>query len=70
MDIISIISGILSWLQVSTGQASITAGTIYQGAALVDKVTTENFRGTWTAELQEGGKQIIQGFVVSVNEKE
>ena len=70
MDIISIISGILSWLQVSTGQASITVGTIYQGAALVDKVTTEDFRGTWTAELQESGKQIIQGFVVSVNEKE
>lgn len=70
MDIISIISGILSWLQVSTGQASITAGTIYQGAALVDKITTEDFRGTWTAELQEGGKQIIQGFVVSVDEKE
>jgi len=70
MDIISIISGILSWLQVSMGQASITAGTIYQGAALVDKVTTEDFRGTWTAELQEQGLQIIQGFVVSVNEKE
>ena len=70
MDIISIISGILSWLQVSSGQASITVGTIYQGAALVDKVTTEDFRGTWTAELQESGKQIIQGFVVSVNEKE
>jgi hypothetical protein len=70
MDIISIISGILSWLQVSTGQASITAGTIYQGAALVDKVTTEDFRGTWTAELQEGGKQIIQGFTVKIDVKE
>jgi hypothetical protein len=70
MDIISIISGILSWLQVSTGQASITAGTIYQGAAMIDKVTTEDLRGTWTAELQEKGIQIINGFVVSVNEKE
>lgn len=67
MDIISIITGILSWLQVSMGQASITAGTVYQGAVVVDKITTEDFRGTWTAELQE---QIIQGFVVSVNEKE
>lgn len=70
MDLISIISGILSWLQVSTGQATITAGTIYQGAVVIDKVTTEDFRGTWTAELQEQGQQIIQGFVVSVNEKE
>jgi len=70
MDLISIISGILSWLQVSMGQASITAGTIYQGAVVIDKVTTEDFRGTWTAELQEQGRQIIQGFVVSVNEKE
>jgi hypothetical protein len=70
MDIISIVTGILSWLQVSMGQASVTAGTIYQGAVVVDKITTEDFRGTWTAELQEQGRQIIQGFVVSVNEKE
>ena len=70
MDIFSIIAGILSWLQVSMGQASVTAGTIYQGAVMVDKVTTEDFRSTWSAELQDHGKQIIQGFVVSVNEKE
>jgi hypothetical protein len=70
MDIFSIITGILSWLQVGMGQASVTAGTVYQGAVVVDKVTTEDFRGTWSAELQEQGKQIIQGFVVSVNEKE
>jgi hypothetical protein len=70
MDIISIVTGILSWLQVSMGQASVTAGTIYQGAVVVDKITTEDYRGTWSAELQEQGRQIIQGFVVSVNEKE
>ncbi len=70
MDIFSIIAGILSWLQVSMGQASVTAGTIYQGAVMVDKVTTEDFRGTWSAELQDHGRQIIQGFVVSVKEKE
>jgi len=70
MDIFSIIAGILSWLQVSMGQASVTAGTVYQGAVMVDKVTTEDFRGTWSAELQDHGRQIIQGFVVSVNEKE
>ena len=52
------------------GQASVTAGTVYQGAVMVDKVTTEDFRGTWSAELQDHGKQIIQGFMVSVNEKE
>lgn len=63
MDIISIITGVLSWLQVSMGQASITAGTVYQGAVVVDKITTEDFRGTWSAELQE---QIIKGFVVRV----
>jgi len=70
MDLISIVTGILSWLQVSMGQASITAGTVYQGAVVVDKITTEDYRGTWSAELQEQGRQIIQGFVVSVNEKE
>jgi hypothetical protein len=70
MDIFSIVAGILSWLQVSMGQASVTAGTVYQGAVVVDKVTTEDFRGTWSAELQDHGKQIIQGFMVSVNEKE
>jgi len=70
MDIISIVTGILSWLKVSMGQASVTAGTIYQGAVVVDKITTEDYRGTWSAELQEQGRQIIQGFVVSVNEKE
>ena len=70
MDIFSIITGILSWLQVSMGQASVTAGTVYQGAVVVDKVTTEDFRGTWSAELQDHGRQLIQGFVVSVNEKE
>ena len=70
MDIFSIVTGILSWLQVSMGQASVTAGTIYQGAVMVDKVTTEDFRGTWSAELQDHGRQIIQGFMVSVNEKE
>ncbi len=70
MDIFSIITGILSWLQVSMGQASITAGTIYQGAVVVDKVTTEDFRGTWSAELQEQGKQIIQGFTVKIDVKE
>ena len=52
------------------GQASVTAGTVYQGAVVVDKITTEDYRGTWSAELQEQGRQIIQGFVVSVNEKE
>jgi hypothetical protein len=67
MDIFSIVAGILSWLQVSMGQASVTAGTIYQGAVVVDKVTTEDFRGTWSAELQEHGKQIIQGFVVEID---
>jgi hypothetical protein len=70
MDIFSIVAGILSWLQVSMGQASVTAGTVYQGAVMVDKVTTEDFRGTWSAELQDHGRQIIQGFMVSVNEKE
>ena len=70
MDIFSIVAGILSWLQIGMGQASVTAGTIYQGAVMVDKVTTEDFRGTWSAELQDQGRQIIQGFVVSVNEKE
>jgi hypothetical protein len=66
MDIFSIIAGILSWLQVGMGQASVTAGTIYQGAVMVDKVTTEDFRGTWSAELQEQGIQTIKGFIIKV----
>jgi hypothetical protein len=66
MDIISIVSGILSWLQVSMGQASVTAGTVYQGAVMVDKITTEDFRGTWTAELQEQGIQTFKGFIIKV----
>ena len=66
MDIFSIITGILSWLQVSMGQASVTAGTVYQGAVMVDKVTTEDFRGTWSAELQEQGIQTIKGFIIKV----
>ena len=66
MDIFSIITGILSWLQVSMGQASATAGTFYQGAVVVDKVTTEDFRGTWSAELQEQGIQTIKGFIIKV----
>jgi len=70
MDIISIVTGILSWLQVSMGQASITAGTIYQGAVVVDKVTTENFKGTWSAELQEQGIQIIKGLVIRVEKSD
>ena len=70
MDIFSIVAGILSWLQVSMGQASVTAGTVYQGAVVVDKMTTEDFRGTWSAELQDHGKQIIQGFTVKIDVKE
>jgi hypothetical protein len=66
MDIISIVSGILSCLQVGMGQASVTAGTVYQGAAMIDKITTEDFRGTWTAELQEQGIQTIKGFIIKV----
>jgi hypothetical protein len=66
MDIFSIITGILSWIQVGMGQASVTAGTIYQGAVMVDKVTTEDFRGTWSAELQEQGIQTIKGFIIKV----
>jgi hypothetical protein len=66
MDIFSIIAGILSWLQVSMGQASVTAGTVYQGAVAIDKITTENFRGTWSAELQEQGIQTIKGFIIKV----
>jgi hypothetical protein len=66
MDIFSIVAGILSWLQVSMGQASVTAGTVYQGAVMVDKVTTEDFRGTWSAELQEQGIQTIKGFIIKV----
>ena len=48
------------------GQASVTAGTVYQGAAMIDKITTEDFRGTWTAELQEQGIQTFKGFIIKV----
>ena len=70
MDFISIFSAIFSWIQVGTGQAAITATTLYQGAVMVDKVTTEDFRGTWSAEIQEQGRQIIQGFVVRLDKSD
>lgn len=70
MGFISIITGILSWIQVGLGQAPISATTLYHGAVLVDKVTTEDLRGTWSAELQEQGIQIIKGFVVRVDKSD
>ncbi len=70
MGFISIITGILSWVQVGLGQAPISATTLYHGAVLVDKVTTEDYKGTWSAELQEKGIQVIKGAVASVNDKE
>lgn len=70
MGFISIITGILSWVQVGLGQAPISATTIYHGAVLVDKVTTDDFRGTWTAELQERGIQTIKGLVVRVDKSD
>lgn len=70
MDIISIVTGILSWLQVGLGQAPITATTIYQGAVVMDKVTTEDFKGTWSAELQERGIQTIKGFIIKVENED
>ena len=68
MDFISIVTGILSWLQVSMGQASVTAGTIYQGAVVVDKVTTEDFKGTWSAEIQEQGIKTVKSFIMQVED--
>lgn len=70
MGFISIITGILSWIQVGLGQAPISATTLYHGAVVVDKVTTEDFKGTWSAELQEQGIQIIKGFVVRVDKSD
>ena len=70
MGFISIITGILSWVQVGLGQAPISATTLYHGAVVVDKVTTEDFKGTWSAELQEQGIQIIKGFVVRVDKSD
>jgi len=70
MGFISIITGVFSLIQVGIGQAPITAGTIYHGAVLVDKVTTEDFRGTWSAELQERGIQTIKGLVIRVDKSD
>jgi hypothetical protein len=68
MDIISIITGILSWVQVGMGQAPITAATIYQGAAVLDKITTEDLRGTWTAEIQEHSIKTVKSFIMRVED--
>ena len=70
MGFISIITGILSWIQVGLGQAPISATTLYHGAVLVDKATTEDFRGTWSAELPERGIQTIKGLVVRADVQE
>ena len=68
MDFISILSAIFSWIQVGTGQAAITATTLYQGAVMVDKVTTEDFRGTWSAEIQEQGIKTVKSFIMQVED--
>ena len=68
MDFISIFSAIFSWIQVGTGQAAITATTLYQGAVMVDKVTTEDFRGTWSAEIQEQGIKTVKSFIMQVED--
>ena len=70
MGFISIITGILSWVQVGLGQAPISATTLYHGAVLVDKVTTEDYKGTWSAELQERGIQTIKGMVIGVDKSD
>ena len=70
MGFISVITGILSWIQVGLGQAPISATTLYHGAVLVDKASTEDFRGTWSAELQERGIQTIKGFVIKEENKD
>ena len=70
MGFISIITGILSWVQVGLGQAPISATTLYHGAVVVDKVTTEDFKGTWSAELQEKGIQTIKGLVIQVDKSD
>lgn len=70
MGFISVITGILSWIQVGLGQAPISATTLYHGAVVVDKVTTEDFKGTWSAELQEKGIQTIKGLVIQVDKSD
>ena len=70
MGFISIITGIFSLIQVGIGQAPISAATFYHGAVVVDKMTTEDFRGTWSAEFQEQGIQIIKGLVVRVDKSD
>ena len=68
MGFISIITGILSWIQVGLGQAPISATTLYHGAVLVDKVTTEDFKGTWSAEIQEQGIKTVKSFIMQVED--
>jgi hypothetical protein len=70
MGFISIITGIMSWIQVGLGQAPITATTLYHGAVVIDKVTTEDLRGTWTAEIQEQGIKTIKGLVIRVDKSD
>jgi hypothetical protein len=68
MGFISVITGILSWIQVGLGQAPISATTLYHGAVLVDKATTEDFRGTWSAEIQEQGIKTVKSFIMQVED--
>ena len=70
MGFISVITGILSWIQVGLGQAPISATTLYHGAVLVDKASTEDFKGTWSAEIQEQGIKTIKGFVIKEENKD
>jgi hypothetical protein len=59
MGILSVLSGIVSLFQVITGQATISAASVYQTAVMADKVTTENFRGTWTAKIEDDIKGVF-----------
>ena len=68
MGFISIITGILSWIQVGIGQAPISATTLYHGAVLIDKATTEDLRGTWSAEIQEQGIKTVKSFIMQVED--
>jgi hypothetical protein len=59
MGILSILSGIVSLFQVMTGQATLSAASVYQTAVMADKVTTEDFKGTWTAKIEDDIKGVF-----------
>ena len=70
MGLLSIFSGILALFQVATGHVAVSATAVYKTAVMVDKISSEELKGTWTAKIEDDFKNIIFNSDNDVKEKE